>query len=92
MGFKDFFRHITESQALRALRSYGGMTCYVYQNVTYIVFKNADQMHKVCHLHIYIDENNLLYSHPLIERQTDELTESAIISSSYTKVMSTQIA
>ena len=41
-GFKGFNHKITESQALRLLRLYGGISCYFQQNLAYITFKSAD--------------------------------------------------
>jgi len=48
--FRGFHYRFTESQALRLLRPYGGMTCYFHQNLAYIGFKTYDQMIAACRL------------------------------------------
>ena len=66
-GFKRFNYKTTESQALRIFRPYGGMTCHFQQNLAFIAFKTADQMHSVCKLRLYTDDNRLLTGRPWVQ-------------------------
>ena len=66
VGFRGFHYQTTESQALRLLRPYGGMTCYFHQNLAYIGFKTYDQMIAACQLRLYTDDDRLLTGRPRI--------------------------
>ena len=63
-GFKGFYYKTTESQALRLFRLYGGMSCYFHQNIVYVAFQTADQMHAVCHLRLFMEDDRLLTGCP----------------------------
>ncbi len=63
IGFKGFNYKTTESQALRVFRPYGGMLCQFHQNIAYIAFKTADQMHSICYFRLYTDDDRLLTGH-----------------------------
>jgi len=73
VGFRGFHHKITESQALRLLRPYGGMTCYFHQNLAFIAFKSADQMHSVCRLRLYTKDDRLLTGRPKFASNEDQL-------------------
>jgi len=75
IGFRGFHYQTTESQALRLLRSYGGMTCYFQQNLAFVAFKSADQMHSVCRLRIYTEDDRLLTGHPRFVRNDEQLQD-----------------
>src|SRR6266498_3819703 len=72
VGFKGFHHKTTESQALRLLRPYGGMTCYFHQNFAYIAFKSEAQMQAVCNLRLYTDDDRLLTGRPRFQSRPDE--------------------
>ena len=90
-GFKGFNYKTTESQALRIFRPYGGMTCHFHQNLAFIAFKTADQMHSVCQLRLYTDDNRLLTGRPRVNRANDSPGSSPYTKYTLTsKAMSTQ--
>ncbi len=66
-GFKGFNYKTTESQALRVFRPYGGMSCVFHQNLAYIAFRTAEQMHSVCQLRLYTEDNRLLTGCPRVQ-------------------------
>lgn len=45
-GFKGFHKKLTSSQAIRALKPFGGKTCYFHNNIAYIAFESKDAMDK----------------------------------------------
>ncbi len=70
-GFKGFNYKTMKSQALRLLRPYGRMTCYFHQNIAYIAFKTEEQMHSVCQLRLFTDDDRLLSGRPRVFRTSD---------------------
>ncbi len=73
VGFKGFNHKTTESQALRLLRPYGSMSCHFHNNLAYIAFKSADQMHAVCRLRLYTDDDRLLSGRPRFSSKQEQL-------------------
>jgi len=47
------------------------MTCYFHQNLAYIAFKSAKQMHSVCSLRIFTDNDRLLTGRSRFQSQQD---------------------
>ncbi len=63
------------------------MSCYLYQNIAYIAFKTEEQMHSVCNLRLYTEDDRLLSGRPRVYRANH--TSESLKSDSRLEAMST---
>ncbi len=68
------------------------MNCYFYQNIAYIAFKTEEQMHKICDLQIYTDDNTLLIGRPRLQSSGTSHTANSTEPNLKRKAMSTQVS
>ena len=67
------------------------MSCHFHQNLAFIAFKTADQMHSVCNLWLYTDNNRLLTRRPRVNCSSNlSVSPLSTHTSQSSKAMSTQ--